>query len=86
MTTARFLTRRGMLAAIAGSVVLPYAAAAETLPKIVVNRDPSCGCCKDWVAHLQAAGFPTVLVETTELKAVRGRFGGAAKPDGVSYR
>ncbi len=28
-----------------------------TLPKLVVWKGPQCGCCKDWMAHLQQQGF-----------------------------
>lgn len=75
MTTARFPTRRVILAAAAGAVLMPHLAAAEVLPKITVNRDPSCGCCGAWVTHLQAAGFPTEMVETTELNRIKARLG-----------
>lgn len=30
---------------------------AQTQPLVEVWKDPSCGCCKDWVAHLEASGF-----------------------------
>jgi hypothetical protein len=30
---------------------------AQTRPQVEVWKDPDCGCCKDWVAHLEANGF-----------------------------
>jgi hypothetical protein len=38
---------------------------------ITVYKTPSCGCCKDWVAHLKANGFaPTVhdMDDLTDIK------------------
>ncbi len=33
-------------------------------PLIEVWKDPSCGCCKDWVVHLEANGFAVKTYET----------------------
>jgi hypothetical protein len=29
-----------------------------------VWKDPNCGCCKDWVAHLEAGGFKVKVSDT----------------------
>ena len=33
------------------------AKATESLPVVQVYKNASCGCCKDWVKHLEANGF-----------------------------
>lgn len=43
-------------------------------PLVEVWKDPNCGCCKDWVAHLEANGF-TVRVFDTGNTAARKRLG-----------
>ena len=52
-------TRRRLLLA-AGLAALPAWALARrpvaAIP-IAVWKSPSCGCCKDWIAHLEADGF-----------------------------
>ncbi|WP_246505424.1 DUF411 domain-containing protein [Microvirga antarctica] len=45
------------------------------LPKVVVSKDPSCGCCSGWVNHLKAAGFPVEIHETAEVNRVKVRLG-----------
>ena len=35
----------------------PARAAAEALPRAVVYKTPSCGCCNLWVDHMREAGF-----------------------------
>ena len=47
------------LAALAGPTALTPAtlALAQTKPLVEVWKDPNCGCCKDWMAHLEANGF-----------------------------
>ena len=49
-------------------------AATQALPRIEVWKDPNCGCCKDWVDHLQASGF-TVKVNETGNAPMRARLG-----------
>lgn len=52
--------RRRMLSGLAALCVLPALARAATPARptrVEVWKDPACGCCKDWVAHLQANGF-----------------------------
>ena len=53
------LNRRGLLLA-AAALALPAAGFAKdkpALPVLQVWKDPNCGCCHEWVAHLQAEGF-----------------------------
>lgn len=74
--TAFHLTRRAvlfMVAALPAAHVLT--AQAEARPSVVVNRDPSCGCCGAWAKHLERAGFPVSIVETSALQAVKLRLG-----------
>jgi len=46
------------------------------LPKVVVSKDPSCGCCSGWVDHLKAAGFPVEVRETVTRELLRNLFDG----------
>lgn len=58
-------------------VLLLFAAlscVAQTLPVAKVWKDPSCGCCHDWIAHLQAAGFKVQTFDTGNA-AARARLG-----------
>jgi hypothetical protein len=50
------LSRRTVLAAFLGAC-LSNAFAANTRTPMAVWKDPHCGCCKDWVAHIEQAGF-----------------------------
>lgn len=58
-------------AATAVSLVLPASALAKSV-FAEVWKDPNCGCCKDWVEHLKAAGFQ-VKVNDVGNNAVRSR-------------
>ncbi|RAR85566.1 hypothetical protein AX018_100419 [Paracidovorax anthurii] len=72
------LRRRALLAAAAASAAataLPARAQASAPPTpLEVWKDPSCGCCQDWVDHLRANGFAPTVHETGNT-AVRKRLG-----------
>lgn len=49
------------------------AAAKQALPLVKVFKDPNCGCCGGWAEHMQAAGFPVQINDTTDMGAVKER-------------
>jgi hypothetical protein len=71
------ITRRRLAAGLSALAVAASARPswAETLPKVSVAKDPSCGCCSGWVDHMRAAGFPVEVVETAEINRVKARLG-----------
>jgi hypothetical protein len=68
----RFLTALGA----AGAALTTGSAFSQgALPKVVVTRDPNCGCCGGWVDHMKAAGFPVEVVTTPQVNRVKARLG-----------
>lgn len=76
--------------AIGAGVSLPSVAGAQvrgasqpkaaTLPAgvpgtMTVYKDPGCGCCKDWVKHVQAAGFVVTARDTGDMATVKASMG-----------
>ncbi|MBM4193818.1 MAG: DUF411 domain-containing protein [Gemmatimonadetes bacterium] len=47
------------------------AAPAAPLPPMTVYKTPTCGCCKDWVKHAQAAGFQVKSIDLTDLTKIK---------------
>jgi hypothetical protein len=59
------------------ALALPFARRAQArddAPLVEVWKSPTCGCCKDWVAHLEANGFRT-RVHDTGNTAMRAQLG-----------
>lgn len=71
-------TNRRQALALLGTAALSLAAGAaaqaSTAPLVEVWKSPDCGCCKDWVTHLEANGF-RVKVNDTGNTAMRQRLG-----------
>ena len=40
-----------------------------------VFKDPDCGCCAEWVKHLQSAGFTVNVTHVADTAAIRRRLG-----------
>ena len=68
------LQRRRFMAAIAAACATPALASQQGAPLVEVWKDPSCGCCKDWIKHLEAKGFAVQVFETGN-SAMRSRVG-----------
>lgn len=45
--------------------------AAEGLDDIHVYKSPTCGCCADWVDHLEDNGFKVEVTETNNLNPLK---------------
>lgn len=80
--TPSTVSRRTMLASLAGLALAgPLAGALgamtprRALPKMVVYKDANCGCCKQWVAHAQKAGFTVEAHDTTDMDTVKASMG-----------
>ncbi|MFT7773981.1 DUF411 domain-containing protein [Roseateles sp.] len=71
------LVRRGLLA---GAAAWALSAAAPAAPAVGIQvwKDPSCGCCKDWIQHLEAHGFRVSVSDSGNIGA-RRRLGIAEK-------
>ena len=77
MQTTAVNTRRFWLM---GALMLPLAGMAASPQRVDMEvwKDPSCGCCKDWIAVMEKAGF-SVQVHETGNNGVRAQMGLSSK-------
>jgi hypothetical protein len=67
---------------IAGVVSLAGLAAAQRpapAQTVEVFKSPSCGCCANWVKHLEAAGFTTKVTNVDDITQVKTKYGVPAR-------
>ena len=72
------ISRRALIVGLAAAPIVLSArsiASAETLPKMTVTKEPSCGCCGAWVDHVRKAGFPVEVVESSGVNRLKVRLG-----------
>jgi hypothetical protein len=70
------LSRRAALRAFALMSALPFAALAQRAqPAIEVYKSPTCGCCSDWIKHLERDGFSVQVRLVPDTGPHRARLG-----------
>jgi hypothetical protein len=74
MPACTLLNRRQILSSALLLLPITGALAASARPLVEVWKDPSCGCCKDWVSILQANEFEVRVHETSNAD-MRARLG-----------
>jgi len=58
------------LAAIASGSVL-----AQRMPLVTVYKNPTCGCCNDWVKHLESNGFRVEAHDVADVEHIKQNLG-----------
>lgn len=54
-------------------------AVSDSAFSVVVYKSPSCGCCKEWVNYMRRSGFQVSAIDTTDLDAIKRRYGVASQ-------
>ncbi len=62
------------LVAFGGAVAAGPIVVAQDRPRVEVWKDAQCGCCGDWIRHLEANGFQVRINDTGNTRA-RARLG-----------
>lgn len=74
MKTRRVFLKSTLAAVVSGTglagLVTPVAAAGGT-PRLTVYKNPTCGCCEQWIAYLERAGFEAKVVNMDDLDAIK---------------
>jgi hypothetical protein len=42
---------------------------------MMVYKTPTCGCCKNWVAHVKAQGFDPTVTDLPDVSGIRSKLG-----------
>ena len=84
MNDTTMMTRRDWIGALAGRLgaaiaasvlVRPARASAAPTTTLTVYKDPSCGCCTKWVAHLRAAGMHPDVRDRSDMDTLKDSLG-----------
>jgi hypothetical protein len=71
-------TRRSFVLATSAVLafgMVPGARAQQALPPVTVYKSPACGCCGEWVKHMQASGFRVETREVADVTPIRRKYG-----------
>lgn len=67
--------RRRAVAALLTVLAFPALASSPPAAGIHVYKSPTCGCCNDWIRHLEANGFKVTATDVPDSRHYRARFG-----------
>lgn len=57
------------------SSTTPSSAAADDKPvQLAVYKSPTCGCCEEWISHLQSHGLKSSIHHPDDLNAIKDRY------------
>ena len=68
------ISRRKMLLVMSMFASGSYRILGQQSPKVDVYKDPSCGCCANWVAHMKAQGFAATATDVRDIAAVKTKY------------
>ena len=69
MTTRRTLIRAGSALLLGWTAWTARAGTGAPAPGLEVWKDPNCGCCHDWIRHVEASGLRTRVHDTGNVQA-----------------
>lgn len=71
------ISRRSFVCASAVALALGKLsyAGAQDAPLVSVYKGPKCGCCGEWVKHIQANGFRVETRDIADVTPIRRRYG-----------
>ena len=69
---------KGLLPAVVVASAVSVAGvtfAQKPAPTVEVYKSPTCGCCANWVKHLQQHGFTTRVTDTADMASIKTQRG-----------
>jgi hypothetical protein len=69
------ITRRHFLASAAAMLAARRAILAEPPSVLTVYKDPSCGCCANWVKHMSSNGFVATVRDVSNMDEIKRTMG-----------
>lgn len=74
---ARRRLLRSLAAFAAAPLGLSVARAVQAAAPVAIQlwQSPTCGCCDEWIRHVEAAGFKVNLTEVPDTNEIRARLG-----------
>lgn len=69
------MKRRTLVQALLAGLLAPLVAHAQKKTQITVYKTSTCGCCVDWIVHLEQNGFEVIAHNVPKTGPYRLRFG-----------
>ena len=61
-------------ALLSGWLFLSSAQTTVNAIEVTVYKSPTCGCCKNWIKHMEANGFAVKSVDVTDIRPYKSKY------------
>lgn len=65
------MTKSTLALGLAAAMAFSGSLYADALEAIKVYKSPTCGCCQDWVDHLEDNGFKVDVTDTNDMTSIK---------------
>ena len=62
-------------ALLSGGLLLSSGPMTANATEVTVYKSPACGCCKNWVKHMEANGFAVKSVDVADIRPYKSQYG-----------
>jgi hypothetical protein len=69
------LNRREFLIRLAVAPIVTALPLSRARPPMTVYKSPTCGCCKEWVKHVEKAGFKVTVKDLVDVNPIKKDLG-----------
>lgn len=74
-STSRMLAAAAVLAIVAAAGLWPWPATPADATEVLVYKSPTCGCCNQWIGHLEDSGFRVKTENVADLSQIKAHHG-----------
>ncbi len=75
MKISRVMTPVAIGAALVAGGLIVVSSGGQAATTVTVYKSPTCGCCSNWIAHLEAAGYTVEAHDHNDLRPIKAEFG-----------
>lgn len=75
MTLRKVLSVGSAIAVLVAVMLLVTTGSAPAKAVVTVYKSPTCGCCHQWIAHLEEAGYEVEAHDVDDLRPIKQEFG-----------
>src|SRR5258706_12406647 len=68
------ISRRTMLLTMSMVASSSFRIRGQQPPKVDVYKDPTCGCCANWVTHMKTRGFETTVTDVRDIAGIKTKY------------
>lgn len=75
MKLAKVMTPLAVGAALVAGALVVVSGGGQAATTVTVYKSPTCGCCSNWIAHLEEAGYAVEAHDQNDVRPIKAELG-----------